>query len=118
MTEKAAQPPEERLSAQDAGCRQATPMETQARQAKRQAYKDRPANSKKGAVCKACHESKTWWWTGREYICDLCHAEEDGQHDAKIVAAAKKIKAYWVKREVMLTKRGKKKKELEEPEFF
>ena len=78
----------------------------------------KPVNSKKGAVCKACHESKTWWWTGREYICDLCHAEEDGQHDAKIVAAAKKIKAYWVKREVMLTKRGKKKKELEEPEFF
>lgn len=118
MTEKAAPPPEERPSAQDARCRQATPTETQARQAKRQAYKDRPANSKKGAVCKACHESKTWWWTGREYICDLCHAEEDGQHDAKIVAAAKKIKAYWVKREVMLTKRGKKKKELEEPEFF
>jgi len=118
MIKKDAQPHAKRLSAQDARCRQVPPTGTQAKQEKRQVYKGRPANSKKGATCKACHESKTWWWTGREYICDLCHAEENGQHDAKIVAAAKKMKAYWVKREVMLTKRGKKKKELEEPEFF
>ena len=118
MTKRDAQQPDKRLSAQDKKCKRVTPTETQVRQAKRQAYKDRPVNSKKGATCKACHESKTWWWTGREYICDLRHAEENGQHDAKIVAVAKKMKAYWVKREVMLTKRGKKKKELEEPEFF
>ena len=118
MTKKAEPQHAKRRSAQDARCRQDTPTVTQAGQEKRQAYKGRPANSKTGATCKACHESKTWWWTWREYICDLCHAEEDGQHDGKIVAAAKKLKAHWVKREVMLTKRGKKKKELEEPEFF
>ena len=94
-------------------------MATQAKQVRPLASRGRPVDSKKGATCTACNESQTWWWTGRQYICDLCHAEEDGKHDPLIVAAAKKLKGYWVRREARLSKRGKKKKkELEEPEFF
>ena len=80
-------------------------MAIQAEQVKPQESRDKPASK----TCKVCKASKQWWWDGAQYMCNLCHATEEGDHDPQVVASALKRKAFWQKREAQIKNRRKRK---------